>query len=231
MEHPFSWYSVLPYPLSLLPDSTFTASVVMLVVLALAYGFRRAVRSSKDPAIPEERLGIRNVMELLVEIVVGLSDSIIGKKGRQYVPLFGSLFIFILLANFLGLVPGFSPPTSSFFSNLGLGLVVFVAYHCFGVREHGPKYFKQFMGPMLFLAPLFILIEVFSHAFRPISLSIRLYGNMFGDHLVLEIFSDLTKVVIPVLFYILGALVSVIQASVFTILSIIYVAMAVSHEH
>jgi F-type H+-transporting ATPase subunit a len=203
----------------------------MLVVLALAYGFRRAVRSSKDPAIPEERLGIRNVMELLVEIVVGLSDSIIGKKGRQYVPLFGSLFIFILLANFLGLVPGFSPPTSSFFSNLGLGLVVFVAYHCFGVREHGPKYFKQFMGPMLFLAPLFILIEVFSHAFRPISLSIRLYGNMFGDHLVLEIFSDLTKVVIPVLFYILGALVSVIQASVFTILSIIYVAMAVSHEH
>jgi F-type H+-transporting ATPase subunit a len=231
MEHPFSWYSVLPYPLSLLPDSTFTASVVMLVVLALAYGFRRAVRSSKDPAIPEERLGIRNVMELLVEIVVGLSDSIIGKKGRQYVPLFGSLFMFILLANFLGLVPGFSPPTSSFFSNLGLGLVVFVAYHCFGVREHGPKYFKQFMGPMLFLAPLFILIEVFSHAFRPISLSIRLYGNMFGDHLVLEIFSDLTKVVIPVLFYILGALVSVIQASVFTILSIIYVAMAVSHEH
>lgn len=231
MEHPFTWYSILPYPLSLLPDSTFTASVVMLVVLALAYGFRRAVLSSKDPVIPEERLGVRNVMELLVEVVVGLSDSIIGKKGRQYVPLFGSLFIFILLANFLGLVPGFSPPTSSFFSNLGLGLVVFVAYHCFGVREHGPKYFKQFMGPMLFLAPLFILIEVFSHAFRPISLSIRLYGNMFGDHLVLEIFSDLTKVVIPVLFYILGALVSVIQASVFTILSIIYVAMAVSHEH
>lgn len=128
-------------------------------------------------------------------------------------------------------MPGFSPPTSSFFINLGLGLVVFVAYHYFGVREHGPKYFKQFMGPMVFLAPLFILIEVFSHAFRPISLSIRLYGNMFGDHLVLEIFSDLTKVVIPVLFYILGALVSVIQASVFTILTIIYVAMAISHEH
>ncbi len=160
-----------------------------------------------------------------------LSDGIIGKEGRKYVPLFGSLFIFILLANILGLVPGFAPPTSNFFTNLGLGLVVFVAYNYFGVREHGAKYFKQFMGPMLLLAPLFILIEFFSHVFRPISLSIRLFGNMFGDHLVLEIFSELTKVVIPVVFYILGALVSVIQAAVFTILSVIYVAMAISHEH
>jgi F-type H+-transporting ATPase subunit a len=170
-------------------------------------------------------------MEFLVEIVVGLSDSIIGKKGRKYVPLFGSLFLFILIANFFGLIPGIVPPTSSFFVNLGMGLVVFVAYNYFGVRENGAHYFKQFMGPMLLLAPLFILIEFFSHIFRPISLSIRLFGNMFGDHLVLEIFSNLTKLVIPVAFYILGSLVSVIQAAVFTILSVIYVAMAISHEH
>jgi F-type H+-transporting ATPase subunit a len=231
MEHPFSWYSVLPYPLSLLPDPTFTALLVVFVLIALAYRFRRAVAYSDDPVVPEERLGVRNVLELLVEVVVGLSDSIIGRTGRRYVPFFGSLFIFILTANFLGLIPGFSPPTSSFYSNLGLGLVVFVAYHYFGVREHGAGYFKQFLGPMMLLAPLFVLIELASHVFRPISLSIRLFGNMFGDHLVLEIFTDLTKLVIPVLFYILGALVSVIQASVFTILSIIYVAMAISHEH
>jgi F-type H+-transporting ATPase subunit a len=235
MDHPFTWYSslhpYLPYPLSLLGEPNFTALVVMIVLVALAYGFRRAVTRAKDPAIPEERLSLRNVMELLVEIVVGLSDSIIGKKGRKYVPLFGSLFLFILLANFFGLIPGFTPPTSSFYSNLGMGLVVFVAYHYFGVREHGLGYFKQFMGPVLFLAPLFLVIELFSHLFRPISLSIRLYGNMFGDHLVLEIFSNLTKIVIPVVFYILGSLVSVIQAAVFTILSVIYVAMAVSHEH
>lgn len=231
MEHPFFWYEALPYPLSLLPDPTFTALLIMGVLIALAFRFRRAVRNSADPVIPEERLGVRNVLELLVELVVGLTDSIIGKKGRKYVPLFGSLFIFILMGNFLGLVPGFSPPTSFFFSNLGLGLVVFFAYHYFGVREHGAGYFKQFMGPMLLLAPLFVLIELASHVFRPISLSIRLFGNMFGDHLVLEIFTDLTKFVIPVLFYVLGALVSVIQASVFTILSIIYVAMAISHEH
>lgn len=235
MEHPFTWHSALhsflPYPLGLLPEPSFTALVVMVLLIALAYCFRRSLLSASDPVVPEERLSVRNVMELLVEVVVGLSDSIIGKKGRRYVPLFGSLFIFIITANFLGLVPGFTPPTSSFYSNLGLGLVVFVAYHYFGVREHGVHYFKQFLGPMLFLAPLFILIEFASHLFRPISLSIRLFGNMFGDHLVLEIFTDLTKVVVPVLFYILGSLVSVIQAAVFTILSMIYVAMAISHEH
>jgi F-type H+-transporting ATPase subunit a len=235
MEHPFTWYSslhpFLPYPLSLLGEPNVTALVVMVLLVALALLFRRSIVRAKDPVVPGERLSVRNVMEVLVEIVVGLSDSIIGKKGRKYVPLFGSLFLFILLANFLGLVPGFTPPTSDFFSNLGMGLIVFVAYHYFGVREHGARYFKQFIGPMLLLAPLFIMIEFFSHVFRPISLSIRLFGNMFGDHLVLEIFSNLTKVVIPVAFYILGSLVSVIQAAVFTILTVIYVAMAISHEH
>lgn len=235
MGHPFTWYSslhsFLPYPLGLLSEPAFTALVVMAGLIALAYPFRRSLLGSNDPVVPDERLSARNMMELLVEVVVGLSDSIIGKKGRKYVSLFGSLFIFILAANLLGLVPGFSPPTSSFYNNLSLGLVVFCAYHYFGVREHGAHYFKQFLGPMLILAPLFLFIELASHIFRPISLSIRLFGNMFGDHLVLEIFTNLTKVGVPVLFYILGSLVSVIQAAVFTILSVIYVAMAISHEH
>jgi F-type H+-transporting ATPase subunit a len=235
MEHPFTWYSslhtFLPYPVSLLAEPNFTALLVMLVLVALACRFRRSLASAKDPVIPEERLSVRNVLELLVEVVLGLSDGIMGRKGRKYLSLFGSLFIFILTANFLGLVPGFSPPTSYFYSNLGLGLVVFFAYHYFGVREHGMHYFKQFLGPMFLLAPLFIIIELASHVFRPISLSIRLFGNMFGDHLVLEIFTELTKLVVPVLFYILGSLVSAIQAAVFTILSMIYVAMAISHEH
>jgi len=234
MEHPFTWHSFLLsffHELDFLPEPTFMTLVVVLIVLALAFGFRRAVLKAVDPAVPEDRLGSRNIMEMAVEMVVSLSDSIIGKTGRKYVPLFGSLFIFILTSNLLGLVPGFTPPTSSFSSNLALGLVVFVAYNYWGVRANGVHYFKQFMGPVIFLAPLFVLIEVFSHAFRPLSLSIRLFGNMFGDHLVLEIFTGLTKFVIPVAFYILGTLVSIIQAAVFTILSILYVAMAISHEH
>ncbi|MBI3060323.1 MAG: F0F1 ATP synthase subunit A [Deltaproteobacteria bacterium] len=231
MEHPFMWYDILPSPLRLLPQHTFTALLVMALLLVLACLARRSLSQSADPVVPEEGVSVRNVFELLVELVVGLSDGIIGLKGRQYVHLFGSFFIFILTANLFGLLPGFSPPTNNLNTTLGLGLVSFCAYHYFGMREHGAGYIKQFLGPMLVLAPFFLVLEGISHLVRPFSLALRLFGNMFGDHLVVEIFTDLTKVGVPVLFYILGALVSVIQAFVFTLLSVIYVAMAISHEH
>ena len=231
MEHPFMWYDILPSPLRLLPQHTFTALLVMALLLVLACLARRALSHSADPVVPEDGVSIRNVFELLVELIVGLSDGIIGLKGRKYVHLFGSFFIFILTANLFGLLPGFSPPTNNLNTTLGLGLVSFCAYHYFGMREHGAGYIKQFLGPMLVLAPFFLVLEGISHLVRPFSLALRLFGNMFGDHLVVEIFTDLTKVGVPVLFYILGALVSVIQAFVFTLLSVIYVAMAISHEH
>jgi len=231
MEHPFMWYDILPSPLRLLPQHTFTALLVMTLLLVLACLARRSLLQSTDPVVPEDGVSIRNVFELLVELIVGLSDGIIGLKGRKYVHLFGSFFIFILTANLFGLLPGFSPPTNNLNTTLGLGLVSFCAYHYFGMREHGAGYIKQFLGPMLVLAPFFLVLEGISHLVRPFSLALRLFGNMFGDHLVVEIFTDLTKVGVPVLFYILGALVSVIQAFVFTLLSVIYVAMAISHEH
>ncbi len=231
MEHPFMWYDILPSPLRLLPQHTFTALLVMVLLLVLACLARRSLSQSADPVVPEDGVSIRNVFELLVELIVGLSDGIIGLKGRKYVHLFGSFFIFILTANLFGLLPGFSPPTNNLNTTLGLGLVSFCAYHYFGMREHGAGYIKQFLGPMLVLAPFFLVLEGISHLVRPFSLALRLFGNMFGDHLVVEIFTDLTKVGVPVLFYILGALVSVIQAFVFTLLSVIYVAMAISHEH
>jgi len=110
-------------------------------------------------------------------------------------------------------------------------VVSFVAYHVYGAREHGVKYVKQFLGSVAFLMPLMLIVELFSHAFRPVSLGVRLYANLFADHMVVEMFTGLTKVGIPVAFYFLGAFVSVVQAFVFTILSAIYIALAVSHEH
>lgn len=231
MEHPFMWYDLLPTALKFLPQHTLTALLVMILIIVLAYVARRVLLQSNDPVVPPEGLSLRSLVEVVVEFVAGLSDSIIGKKGRKYVHLFGSFFIFILVANFFGLLPGFSPPTNNLNTTLGLGLVSFCAYHYFGIREHGVRYVKQFMGPVLFLAPFFLVLEGISHLVRPVSLGLRLFGNLFGDHLVVEIFTDLTKVGIPVLFYGLGALVSVIQALVFTLLSVIYVAMAISHEH
>jgi F-type H+-transporting ATPase subunit a len=250
MEHAFTWYSALPFPISALAEHNFTALFVMVVLVLLAAAARRALARSADAIVPEAGLSVRNLMELLVGLVVSLSDGVIGKRGRKYVPLFGSFFLFILFANLIGLVPGFVPPTSNLNTNLGLALISFVAYNYFGFREHGLGYMKQFMGPMtslpstnkkiltLAFVPLllvsclfFFVLEGSSHLFRPLSLSLRLFGNMFGDHQVMEAFIHLTKVGVPVLFYALGALVSLIQAFVFTVLSVIYVALAVSHEH
>jgi F-type H+-transporting ATPase subunit a len=233
MEHPFTWYDyfVQPTALGALPQHTFTAVVVTVLLMIVASLAKRSLARADNPVVPDGGLSLRNIVELLVEFIVGIVDSIIGKKGRNFIPLFGSFFFFILSANLIGLIPGFSPPTSNLNTTLGLGIVSFFAYNFLGVRAHGVGYLKHFMGPVLFLAPLFIVLEGVSHLVRPVSLGLRLFGNMFGDHLAVEIFTDLSKIGVPVIFYLLGTLVSLIQAFVFTLLSIIYVAMAVSHDH
>src|SRR5690349_545465 len=153
----------------------------------------------------------------------------------------------ILLSNLLGLVPGFAPPTGNLNTTVGLALCSFIGYNIIGIREQGVAYLKHFIGPMtslpgesfvakLAFAPLmlvsicfFLILELFSHGFRPVSLSLRLFGNMMGDHEVIGAFIGLTKVIVPVAFYAMGTLVSIIQAFVFTLLSMIYVALAISH--
>jgi F-type H+-transporting ATPase subunit a len=230
MEHPFTWYDYFVHS-SVIAQHTFTALVVAVLLIAAAFLARRSLSRAENAVLPDDDLTLRNTMELSVEFITGVVDGIIGKKGRQFVPFFGSFFLFILSANLIGLIPGFSPPTSNLNTTLGLGIVSFFAYNVFGFRAHGVGYLKQFMGPVVFLAPLFIVLEGVSHLVRPVSLGLRLFGNMFGDHLAVEIFTDLSKIGVPVVFYFLGTLVSLIQAFVFTLLSIIYVAMAVSHDH
>lgn len=231
-HHPFTWHEFLHPDLhGVIPVQIFFSIITMVLIVWLGSRVKRRLLEAHDPVIPSDRLSITNIFELLIEFVVNLSDGIIGKKGRAHISLYGSLFIYILFCNFIGLVPGFSPPTSNLNVTLGLGLVSFGAYHYFGIKEHGPGYIKQFLGPFLFIAPLFFGIELFSHIFRPITLGLRLAFNMFADHLVVEIFTGLTFVVVPVLFYLLGALVAVIQAFVFTLLSMIYASLALSHDH
>jgi F-type H+-transporting ATPase subunit a len=226
MEHGFTWVEAIP-GLSALPAHTATALIVAVLLLSLALAAGRGLAAAPNRLVPDGRLTAREFFEIVTGWLGDLADGLIGHHGRDYVPFFATLFLFILLSNLIGLVPGFIPPTDNFNTTFGLGAVAFVAYNYCGFREHGVKYVKQFLG----LAPLMIIVELFSHLFRPISLAIRLFGNMFADHLVLGIFTDLTKVVIPVIFYTLGAFVSVVQAFVFTILTMVYVALAVSHDH
>lgn len=230
MEHGFSWIGVIP-GLSSLPAHTATALLVALFLVVLALLARRSLAASPNALVPDGRLSARDLFEVVTEWLAGIADGLIGHHGRDYVPFFATIFLFILFANLIGLIPGFVPPTDNFNTTFGLGAVSFIAYNFCGFREHGVKYGKQFLGPALWLAPLMLIVELFSHVFRPISLAIRLFGNMFADHLVLGIFTDLTKLLIPVIFYTLGAFVCVVQAFVFTILSMVYVALAVSHDH
>ena len=250
MEHAFTWYNLLPESLQHeFGDHTFFAIVAVFFLVFFAFAARGAIAKSQDPAIPVAELGSRNIAELLVQLIVSQSDTIIGKSGRKYVPFYGTFFFFILTGNLMGLLPGFAPPTGNLNTTLGLALVSFVGYNVIGVREQGVSYLKHFVGPMTslpgksFLAKLafipvllisvmfFFILELFSHGFRPVSLSLRLFGNMMGDHEVIGAFIGLTKLVVPVAFYAMGTLVSVIQAFVFTLLSMIYVALAISHGH
>jgi F-type H+-transporting ATPase subunit a len=250
MEHPFTWYNLLPQSFQhAIGDHTFFALVAAVLLLLFAFAARAALAKAQDPAVPAGELGARNIAELLLQLVVNQSDQIIGKQGRKYVPFFATFFMFILLSNLLGLLPGFAPPTGNLNTTIGLALCSFIGYNVIGVREQGGAYFKHFIGPMtglpastiigklaflpllLISATFFFILEAFSHGFRPVSLSLRLFGNMMGDHEVITAFIKLTKVVVPVAFYAMGTLVAVIQAFVFTLLSMIYVALAISHGH
>lgn len=189
-----------------------------------------ALRKGKDHTIPEPKLTLRTLGELLVEGLDRFIVTVLGEEGRKYLPFFGSLFLFILIGNLMGLVPGLGSPTTNLNTNFGLAVIVFLMTHILGFKYHGIGYLKHFAGPVPWLSFLIFPIELLSHFVRPISLSVRLYGNMNGDHLVLFMFTGMTHLFIPVIFLFLGLFVSLIQATVFTMLSMIYIRMATEHE-
>lgn len=207
------------------------ALLVALLLMAFAVSARRRLAAVSDVTVPDDRLTLRTFAELIVSGLKDLVEGTMGPHSRAFVPLFGVIFLYILANNLLGLIPGFNPPTSNVNTNLGVALVVFMLTHILGIRAQGfVGYAKHFMGPVIWLAVLMVPIELISNLVRPLSLSLRLYGNMFGDHAVLSIFTDLAKVVVPVLVLGLGTFVCFVQALVFTMLSMVYIAMAIEHH-
>lgn len=231
MEHPVTWVGLLGVPP--LWKSVVTGLFVMSVLVLLAARARSAITSGGDQIlVPDERLTARNFFELVVEFIADMCEAVIGKGSSTYVPILAVFFLFIIASNLLGLVPGFGPPTSDFDITFALGVCSFIVFNYYGFKVAGIGYLKHMAGPFWWLAWLIFPLEMIGVFVRPASLGLRLFGNMFGDHLVLEIFTDLTKVVIPVVFYFLGTLVSVIQAFVFMLLSMIYIALGVhSADH
>ena len=230
MEHPVTWLWLLGVPDAW--QSIVTGLFVMTVLVAIGARARTAITTTGEQVIiPDAKLTARNFFELLVEFVSNMADSVIGKGSGTYVPILVTFFVFVLVSNMLGLVPGFAPPTADFDITFALGVCSFIVFNYYGFKVAGLGYLKHMAGPCWWRAWLIFPLELIGVFVRPASLGLRLFGNMFGDHLVLEIFTDLTKVVIPVVFYFLGTLVSAIQAFVFMLLSMIYIALSVQTAH
>jgi F-type H+-transporting ATPase subunit a len=219
-------------------DSSFTLAHVCGALLVLAFvmvgamAYRAAVARGGEAAIvPPARFGLRNLFEMFTDAVMSIAEGVMGaKNARRFLPLIGTLAVFIFFSNVLALIPGFIPPTATLKTNVALALTVFVLTHVFGVREHGLKYFKHFLGPIWWLAWLMLPIELVSHAARPVSLSLRLLGNIAADHKVVSAFFVLVPLLLPVPFLILGVLVAIVQTLVFCLLTMVYIQGAVAHE-
>jgi len=208
-----------------------TAVVCGFILLSIALLGRAALGRGESSVALSNKFSLKGFFEAYMDFIGGLSDLVIGQHGKKFIPMFASIFLFVWANNLLGLVPGMTPATDNINTTVAAGIFIFVAYNIYGFKEHGISYLKQFMGPLLVLAPLMVVIELVSHLVRPMSLGLRLQGNMLGDHTVLGIFLDLVPYLIPVVFYFLGLFVCTMQAFVFTMLSMIYVSMAISHDH
>jgi F-type H+-transporting ATPase subunit a len=241
----YSWFQEIPLVHML--ESSFGASHddairlvtlwgVCLFLVAFAGVARmglNAVRAKggREQYIPSTGLGLRSVFELYTEAIFNMIAGVLGNKdAKGFYWLFGGLFLFLFTCNLLSVVPGFLPPTDNVNTNLAMALVVLVVYVVAGVARTGTGFFKHMMGPVWWLAPLIFVIEAAGvFLIRPASLTLRLFGNINGDHMVFGIMSDLIPVIVPSIFLGLGIWVSFLQAFVFTLLSAIYVMLSVDH--
>jgi len=206
------------------------AGLASLLLIVIA--FINSRRYKQDSTLPTEKtFSLSNLMEMVVKGLLTFMESIMGSDARRFLPLVGGTAFFILFNNLMGSLPGFDSATANINTTLACAIVVVVATHVIGVRTHGIKYIKHFMGPVWWLAWLIFPIELIGHFARVMSLSVRLFGNMFGDHLVIATFLGLVALGIPAIFMGFGIFVALIQTFVFTLLSIIYISGALEEAH
>ncbi len=208
----------------------------LLVVLGLMVW--RKLSDRESALVPDGKLTVTSFFEVIFDAVFNMMEEMMGEKAaKRYFPLIAALAVFVFFGNVIGLVPGLYHPTSNLNTGLACAIVVFLVYNAAGFMDQGLGYIKHFMGPVVLLAPLIFVIEVVSHAFRPISLSVRLTGNMTGDGLMLEIFGDMAAGIInvpfllPIPFLFLGLLVCIIQALIFSLLATVYISLSLHHDH
>jgi F-type H+-transporting ATPase subunit a len=208
------------------PWATFiTMQLLVAAILIVLFALLRTRLSVDRPG------KIQQSFELVYEFIRSQTEDMVGHEGHQYMFFFGTLFLFVIFSNLIGVIPGFESPTMFPYVPAGCAALTFLYYNVAGVRALGiVQHLAHFVGPIWWLAPLMIPIEIVSHFARPLSLTLRLYANMYAGEQVTLVFITLTKLVIPVLFMGLHVFVSILQAYIFMLLAMIYVGGAVVHE-
>lgn len=249
MHHPFTFFTrYLPFANHENLHIVSTVFVILLLVAAALIIYPKWKQVSKN-IIPEKKFNLRTVFELILDMLASFCDEVIGPQGRQYLPFLGTIFVFLLFSNLLGLIPGFLPPTEMWVTGTALAIISFIGFNYFGFKAHGWSYLKHFVAPIslsgiknpiawvfIFVALfafqiLFVSVEIISTVLRPVTLSIRLMVNISADHVILGTFSSLIPYLVPIPFMVLGIFVSFVQAFIFTILTMVYISMAVAHDH
>jgi F-type H+-transporting ATPase subunit a len=206
------------------------AHVVMVILVSLGLVVFAALMKRR---LSIERPGIlQQVLELVAEFIIALMKDIVGPNSRRFFPLIGALFIFILISNLIGLLPGFMSPTSNINVTAGCAVIVFLYYNYQGFRAHGfLKYMAHFAGPSLVIAPLLFVIEIISHLARPFSLSVRLFGNIFAEELIIGSLNSIFPFIISLPVMGLAIFASTVQAFIFVVLTMVYLEGAVAHAN
>lgn len=208
------------------PWPNYLVMEILVVVLLLALAiFVRATLSADRPG------KIQHLVEGIYDFLLYQAREVGIHHPEKYVNYFGTLFLFILTMNLIGIIPAFESPTMSASVTAALAVCTFLYYNAMGLGANGIKYLAQFAGPVWWLAWMMVPIEIISHLARPLSLSVRLYGNMFAGEQVITVFLGAVHLLVPVIFMVLHLLVAFVQTYVFTALAMIYVSMATSHEH
>ncbi len=218
MEHPFLFFNIPHIP----PHVTYAWFIIVLL------GVLSFLATRRMEILPNK---LQNVMEVIVGALDSLLIDTMGPHGKKYFPLIATLGIYILTSNLIGIIPGFDSPTNNLNTTVSMALTVFLMTHIVGVRIHGFKYLKQFMGPVWWMTPIMLPIEIISHISRPLSLSMRLFGNIAGEDIVLGVVLLLVPLLVPLPVFILMIFTSLIQTLVFMLLAMMYIAGAMEEGH
>lgn len=231
MESHFTYLNYLTEDQNI--QKVLTGTFVALGLILIAGKLKKELSTKEKVSakiIPDQKISLFSFFDLVIETFVKFHDSVVGVENRHHIFLTGSIFIFIATTNLLSLVPGVPAATTTVWVNVAMAIVVFIYFNWQGMKAHGViGYMKHFCGPLWILAPLIFPIEIFSTCLRILTLNLRLYWNISGDHMVLGIFTHLLWPGLAAPIYILGTFVSLMQAFIFTVLTMVYIKLASDH--